>query len=964
MGNSLLFIILLETIMNKNSINLSRSKAYHFLSTLYRDEISIDLIQPMKHDILDELIRLQKSSIPEDCKNGLEKMVFTLNSGSSEEIFQKLRYDYAGLFLNAGSNPAFPYESCYTPRGPVVMHSSIFKVRKAYHAAGVHKSQTYADLDDHISVELEYMGHLARQAAEHDTAQEQLLHFLQGHLMTWVDPFCTSIINGATTSFYKGLAQLTAAVIPQEEKLASALIAGEEITGAYIQFVQDLGNLIKALNLPDTLVTLAKGAVEPAPARAVKSHCYTCLGLCGQEIKVEDNVITGCRGLPNDPKGGGRLCIKGVHSQDTTYSAYRLKTPLLKENGRFRKASWDEALDLVAEKLNGFDPNTVAFHRGNDFNNWCHEAVMSAYGTPHKTTHRQMCDNPNRMANEHCLSEKRPWIDYAHTQYILLFGINEWVTSAGQRKLALLKKAVKNGVKMVVVDPRRSETAEAATEWIPIIPGTDGAMAMGMCYVIVVNELYDKAFLANWCHGFQAFKKRLLGQEDGIARSPEWASRICGVPAETIERLAFEFASSAPAAGASSWTGVSQAPNTVHATQAIQALNALMGCFDAPGGPSLVCKFKLASAWGDDQPKPPNNADKIKLNKGRLWSGWIPAYFEQDVDAGRLKAMVCYLGNPVMSSGSEPAMTRAVEKLAFSCTIDCFLSNTAALCDVVLPDCTYLEQSRVVADWMYESFISLGQKAIEPLYQSKPVVWIFTQLAKRLGYGDYFPWEHEDEYLENQLRNQPVDLAQLRELGFYVTDPQAFYKYKTWGSINPPSGYGSSGNSVTEKYNFINPAAQKAGVDGLPDYIPPYEDWPELKPDDTYPFITGYFRVKEHEHCATSTNIELMKQCGHNAVWINHVDAQKYGIENGDTVRILSPWGEVTTTAVVTWGIRQGVLAAEGGFGSKFGLEGDPKYPQYHGFNTNVLLPPNVACKWSGTPPLKYIKTRIEKISS
>ncbi len=951
--------------MDINTINVCRSNIYYFLSMLYRDEISINVIRKIKQDIVDGLIILQqKSSVPEDCQAGLKNMLLTLESGTSEEIFQALRYDYAGLFLNASSNPVFPYESSYTARGPLVMQSSIFKVREAYQSAGVHKCETYADLDDHLSVELEYLGYLAQQAAEHETAQEQLLYFTQNHLMTWLDAFCSSVMNGATTSWYKGLAQLTLAIVSREEKIAAALNKDKELSDPYIQFMEELAVLIQTLNLPNTLVTLAEGAVEPEPMRSVKTHCYTCLGLCGQEVKVKDNVITGCRGLPGDPKGGGRLCIKGANSQNTAYSAYRLKTPLIKEKGRFRKASWDEALDLVAEKLKGFDPNTVAFHRGNDFNNWCHEAVMSAYGTPHKTTHRQMCDNPNRVANEHCLSEKRPWIDYAHTQYILLFGVNEWVTSAGQRKLALLKKAVKNGAKMVVVDPRRSETAEAATEWIPIIPGTDGAMAMGMCYVIVANDLYDKDFVEHWCHGFEAFKRRLLGEEDGIARSPEWAATICGVPAETIERLAFEFASSAPAAGTSSWTGVAQAPNTVHATQAIQALNALMGCFDAPGGPSLVRKFKLASAWGDDQPKPPNNADAMKLNKGHLWSGWIPAYFEQDVDAGRLKAMLCYLGNPVMSSGSEPAMTRAVEKLEFSCVIDCFFSNTATLCDVVLPDCTYLEQSRVLADWMYESFVSMGQKAIEPLYESKPVVWTFTQLAKRLGYGEYFPWEHEDEYLENQLRNQPVTLQELRERGFYITDPQEFYKYKAWGSINPPAGYGSSGKSVTEKYNFINPAAEKAGVDGLPDYIPPYEDWPELQPDAAYPFITGYFRVKEHEHCATSANIELMKQCGRNAVWINHVDAQKHGIQSGDTVKIASPWAEVTTTALVTWGIRQGVLATGGGFGSKFGLEGDPKYPEYKGFNTNVLLPPNVACKWSGTPPLKYIKTRIEKLSS
>ncbi|WP_446010958.1 molybdopterin dinucleotide binding domain-containing protein [Candidatus Electrothrix sp.] len=124
----------------------------------------------------------------------------------------------------------------------------------------------------------------------------------------------------------------------------------------------------------------------------------------------------------------------------------------------------------------------------------------------------------------------------------------------------------------------------------------------------------------------------------------------------------------------------------------------------------------------------------------------------------------------------------------------------------------------------------------------------------------------------------------------------------------------------------------------------------------------GYFRVTEHEHTSTCWNSALMKKCGSNPVWINYQDAKQRNIADGDEVLITSPWGEVQATAKVTWGIRQGVLATAGGFGGKYGLEGDPKYPKFKGFNSNILLPPNLACTWSGTPPLKYIKTRLEKI--
>ncbi|OKY74128.1 MAG: hypothetical protein BM485_15060 [Desulfobulbaceae bacterium DB1] len=949
--------------MDNKTINLARARIYQLLSALYRDEIPLWLVRKMSQDtFLGKMDAFQQNCTIQDLCSGITKMMSFLKSAPTEEVFAGLRYEYADLFLNAGANPAFPYESCYVTREPLTMQTPVPELRAIFRKAGIHKNESFGDLDDHIAVELEFMRYLAEKSAYNQEIQAEQFHFLRNHLMGWIVEFCAVLTSAAQTEFYRGLSELTMSFLFHERMFSFSMLSEQSSNSEYISALGLLTDAVACLDLGDEYVTIAEGAAEEEKSKVVKTHCYICLGLCGQEATLKDGIITGLKGLAGDPKGGGRLCIKGGTAHNNTYSAYRLKTPLIKENGRFRKASWDEALDLTVDKLKGFDPNTVGFHRGNDFNNWCHEAVMTAYGTPHKVTHRQMCDNPTRMANEKNLSEKRPWIDYANSEYILLFGINELSTSAGQRKMNLLKAAVKRGAKLVVIDPRRCETAALAMEWIPIKPSTDGALAMAMCYVIVKNELYDKEFVTNWTYGFEAFKKRLLGEEDGVARTPQWAAEICGVSAETIERLAFEFANAAPAAGAISWTGVSQSPNAFHGVQSLQALNGLMGTFDAPGGPQLCRKFKLASPWADDQAKPPNNAAKIKLDKSHLWSGWIPGYFEKDVDEGKLKAMLCYFGNPVLSCGSEPSIKRAIEKLEFSCAIDCYMSNTSMLCDVILPDCTYLEQSRVVADWMYESFISLGQKAITPLYQSKPVVWIFTEIARRLGYGEYFPWKNEDEYMANQMRNQAISLEELKKVGYYITDQQEYFKYKKWGSLNPPAGYGSSGSTKTGKYNFINPLAEENGVDGLPDYKNPWDDWPELQPDDDYPMITGYFRVVEHEHTSTYWNIGLMKQCGTNPVWINYLDAKRFGIKEGDEVRIRSPWGEVRATAQVTWGIRQGVLAAAGGFGNLRGLEGDPKYPQFKGFNTNYLMPPNVACKWTGTPPLKYIKTTIEKI--
>jgi thiosulfate reductase/polysulfide reductase chain A len=480
---------------------------------------------------------------------------------------------------------------------------------------------------------------------------------------------------------------------------------------------------------------------------------------------------------------------------------------------------------------------------------------------------------------------------------------------------------------------------------------------MALCYVLVKNGLYNKAFVKEWTHGFEEFKGRLLGEEDGVARTPAWAEGISSVPAVTIERLANELAH-ARSPGVMSWTGVAQTPNGMYGTQAVQALNGLLGSFDAPGGPSLPLKRKLGSPWGEGQRKPPNNVPKEKLNKLGMWSGWAPAYFPRDVAEGKLKAVVNYFGDPILSWGNQEATAKAFSSLEFVVSIDAFMGNTALASDVVLPDATYLEQSQIKADWLYDAFISYWQKVVEPLYDSRPSWWIFIELAKRLGLGEYFPWRDIEEAQRNQLRGTPWSLEELKEKGYIVTDEHEYYKYRKWGGLNPPEGYGSSGKTKTGKYNFKNPVAEEKGVDPLPDYKPPET---LLAPDEEYPLIFGNFRLFEHEHSSTFNNIQLLKLQPTNPLWINPMDAAERGIQEGDRLIVRSPWGQRILPARVTWNICRGVVASAGGFGHARGMESDPKYPQFGGTNTPGIMAPNTSDPMGGTPLLKFIKVEVEK---
>jgi len=923
----------------------SRAKRYQFLSTLLRDEIPLELIAAMqRNEFLDGFNECVQGCGFIDLINGVEVMSECLRSRGAEELYQSLRYDYADIFLNAGPNPVFPYESVHVTREPVVMQKPVLEMRDYFQKAGVHKSPDYKDLDDHIAVQTELLRYLLEK-------QDETLSrdFFKNKYTKWVSSFCDELARCTKTDFYQGLAQFTRGAMMCESMRLEGFTRGEGVNRKMVVACE-------SLNLDPGYVTLAEGVVEPQPEKTVPSHCYGCGALCGNVAKLKDGILMGVSGLQGDPKGGGRLCPKGAAAPKHVYSPYRLKSPLVKENGRFRKATWDEALDKVVEGIKSIEQGKLGYMRGNDWANSIHEALFDHLGCP-KTTHRPMCDNANRMANEKNLNDKRPWINYQEADYSIHFGMNELASSYSQRKTAQLRAAVKRGMKLVVFDPRRSETAAMATEWIPVKPSTDAAVAMGMCYVIIQKELYDKDFVANWTHGFEAFKKRVMGEEDGTARTPEWASKISGVPADTIERIAVEFAL-AKNKGCISWTGLAQTHNGMYGTAAIQALNGLCGTFDAPGGPSLPFKRKLKPAWGEGQEKPPAT-DAPKLNKFGIWSGWAPAYLLADVEAGKLKGMINYFGDPVLSWGNQEATTKAIEMMDFVASIEAFMSNTALLSDVVLPDATWLEQSQVKADWLYDAFIAYYAEIVKPMYDSKPMWWITVELAKRLGLEKYFTWKDIEEAERNQLAGTPWSYDELKEKGFLVTDEGAYYKYKTWGGFNVPDGYGSSGKTSTGKYHFLNTVAEEKGIDPLPDYKAPDADLP---PDGEYPFIFGNFRFFTHEHSSTFNNYQLMKIQGSNPLWINLLDAQELGIQKGDTVRLTSPWGEVDIKAHPTWDIMRGVLASGGGFGHVRGLEGDPKYPEFGGINTPGIMKPNHTENVGGTPLFKYIKTKVEKI--
>ena len=460
--------------MDASKIAAAKSVIQRFFATVFADEISPELYRAMKSD--DFIKNLKTVSERVYCKEltrGALALVEFLEK-TDKQTHHQLQFEYADLFLNAGDNPVMPCESFYIDREPITHGEPLFQMRERLRKNGLHKDPDYPEPEDHIAVEFDFLSEMNRRETVGDRSAAQARADFGKQHMAWRTEFCAVLHAADKSGFYQALAELTLgylyvahlASLPPEE------VAPQQPGADLVEF----SGVLKTLPLAQESFLLKPGAIDPQPQQSLATHCYVCGALCGMTAKVKDGVLVSCSGLHGDIKGGGRICPKGASNRTHVYSAYRLKSPLIKENGRFRKASWDEALDRVARGIQSLDPHKLGYMRGNDWANWVHEALFDHLGCP-KTSHRPMCDNAIRMTLEYVLNDKRPWINYQKSDYILHFGMNELATSYGQRKTAQLRAALDRGAKLVVIDPRRSETAAAATEWIPIKPSTDAAVA-------------------------------------------------------------------------------------------------------------------------------------------------------------------------------------------------------------------------------------------------------------------------------------------------------------------------------------------------------------------------------------------------------------------------------------------------------------------------------------------------------
>jgi anaerobic selenocysteine-containing dehydrogenase len=512
-------------------------------------------------------------------------------------------------------------------------------------------------------------------------------------------------------------------------------------------------------------VKLAKGKKDFSPEtgkerKMIPSACWSCVTRDSMVGFVENGRLVKLEGHPDSIRGRGKICAKGHAGMNQVYDPDRILHPLKRVGKRgeekWKKISWDEALTEVAGRLKKLrdagTPEKFMFHYGrmkSSNSKMIKSAFLANYGTGTIGNHTSICEGGKWTAQELTWGKHYDNWDFDNTKYILNFGsgVLEAHTNHIPLSQRFMDAVVDRGVKAVTFDVRLSETASKSTEWIPIKPGTDGAVAMAMCNVVLQEGLYDKKFLKF----VKATEKGDVSVDEKIKSlkahfskyTPEWAAKISGVSAKKIKSIALEFATTKPAV-VISYRGAVAHYNGNDTERAIQTLAAITGNIDNPGG---RCR-PAGAKW--NYPKGPKNkpkSKKLKILDGLKGEIALPTHHAshqifntiKDGSAGRPEVYMWYCYAPVYANGDCKANIEVLkdEKLMpFTVCVNPFYDESAALADLILPDVTYLEK------WDWEDMVSptqvaeyyIRQPLVKPLGESRDFCDVVCDLAERMGF--------------------------------------------------------------------------------------------------------------------------------------------------------------------------------------------------------------------------------------
>ncbi|MFN8049263.1 MAG: DMSO/selenate family reductase complex A subunit [Ancrocorticia sp.] len=750
--------------------------------------------------------------------------------------------------------------------------------------------------------------------------------------------------------------------------------------------------------------------------RTVWSACIVnCGSRCPLRLQVKDGVVV--RVLPDNTGDDSllnrtiRACVRGRNMRQRIYNPDRIKKPLKRvagakrTEGKFEEISWDEALDLLAEKLkytyDTYGPEAIYKNYGSGVWN----AHIAYSGGWHRLFnilggHLGYYGNYSYLQITQCTryfygaDDEQPSnsIEDAieNSKLLVLWGNNPQETRmSGGGVTFTTAQAKKNGLKIIVVDPRYSDSASVlADEWIALRPGTDTALIAGMIHVMMSEGLHDQAFLDKYCVGFDeehmpagappnsSYRAYIEGKGyDKIEKTPEWAADITGVPADTIRKFARELALAKPANITQGW-GPQRHAHGENQANAIYLLACVTGNVGLPGGGTggRDGYYWPVTQWLDNGENPVETSISCykwtdAIDRGPEMTALADGVRGRDRLKTGIKFMVFY--GSAMGSSQHGDINRTREiindetKCEFIVGMDNQMTSTMKLCDLVLPDTTTSERWDLVpneytGDMAYEI---MCEQAIDPLYESRTAIDVTTALAERLGVLDKFAegkkttedWARELQAKSREENPHLPDFEELRELGVYrYHDPNGLYVALKDFREDPEANPVDTPSGKIEIYSerLAELAATWEFPEGLPgDEITPIpmhvatrESAEEARTNKKYPLqmIGHHYKSRTHSTYGNlANNLEAHPQ----KIWINDLDAAARGIKNGDLIQVFNDRGRIESPALVTPRIVPGAISVPQGAWVKFDEKGID-----HGGAANVLtsLHPTPLSKGNG----------------
>jgi anaerobic selenocysteine-containing dehydrogenase len=643
----------------------------------------------------------------------------------------------------------------------------------------------------------------------------------------------------------------------------------------------------------------------------ILTDCTLCYHSCGIKVTVENGKAVKVEGLESHPLNRGKLCPKGESMLDNIYDPNRLKTPMKRNNGSWDRISWDQALTEIADKLNklkeGFGPTVLGVFSGsigveNLEMAGLTQRFRAAFGSPNFFSVESLCYRM-RIRTRQITFGKYPTEELDSNLYIL------WGHNPDESDFPLrlaLEESLKRGSKLVVIDPKYIPLAEKADMYLRIRPGTDGAMALAMINVIINENLYDKEFVEKYTYGFDKLSAHIQKY------TPEWAEKITWVPAEDIRGLARLFAMTR---GASIFQGTATQDQTANGTQnsrAFSILQVITGNINIPGGWVISPRLKFGNV-GLGAESEPLGADQYPIFYevfGRKSPYGVVTMVPENIPE-KLKAFIVIGGNPLLSMPDTNAFREAFKKLDLLVVHDLFMTETAELAHYVLPACSHLEKWGVAYTYNVchcVPYLLLRKRAIEPLHESWSEWRFLTELGKKLGLQEYFPWNSEEELVAFELEPSGLTFDSL----LHDHPEGAYYQEKTYGTKE------NSFTTPTRRIEIYSEALEKAGHDPLPTYLEPEKSpqglrWEEFR--DRYPLIlsTGnrnfYYTHSQHRRVQNlkEKNPDPQAELGPKT-------AETFSIKDGNTIIVETDRGQVKMKASVSDRVAEGVVLVPHGW--------------------------------------------------